>query len=174
MYRKNKNPFPKWKAQTEVEHDASSGSAVLPQIGLMILSSTLVHLHIDRGFIRLNVTAADQLSPHRGDYRDQQLADFQNPAVQRRSADFRAEVSLQNHALPMQGRVSQYLLMTVSMTIRSLARHFSMISGSSGAETTPSSSHDRQARYQVRAPRSTMRCVSDPPPVSQVSPFLTQ
>jgi hypothetical protein len=42
----------------------------------MILSSALVHLYIDRGFIRLNVTSANQLSPHRGDHRDQQLADF--------------------------------------------------------------------------------------------------
>ena len=71
----------------------------------MILSSALVHLHIDRGFVRLNVTSANQFSPHRGDHRDQQLADFQDPAVQRRSADFQAEVSFQNHALPMQGRV---------------------------------------------------------------------
>jgi hypothetical protein len=39
------------------------------------------------------------------------------------------------------------LLTTVSMTMRSLARHFSMIRGGSGAETTPSSSHDRQARF---------------------------
>ena len=33
-------------AQTEVEHHASSGSAVLPQIGLMI-SSALACLHIN-------------------------------------------------------------------------------------------------------------------------------
>src|SRR5664280_3501221 len=91
--------------QTEVEHHTSSGSAVLPQVGLMILSSSLAHLHIDRGFVRLNVTSADQFSPHCGDHRDQQLADFQDPAVQRRSADFQADVSSQNHALPIQGCV---------------------------------------------------------------------
>src|ERR1035438_4406161 len=33
------------------------------------------------------------------------------------------------------------------MTIGSLARHFSMIRGGRGAETTPRSSHDRQARF---------------------------
>src|SRR5271166_3805947 len=33
------------------------------------------------------------------------------------------------------------------MTMRSLARHFSMMRGGSGAATTPSSSHDRQARF---------------------------
>src|ERR1035441_8875040 len=68
----------------------------------MILSSALVHLYIHRGFVRLNVSSADQLSPHRSDHRDQQLADFEDPAVQRRSADLQADVSFQNHALPMQ------------------------------------------------------------------------
>src|SRR5208282_4336678 len=33
------------------------------------------------------------------------------------------------------------------MTIRALARHFSMIRGGRGAETTPRSSQDRQARF---------------------------
>src|SRR5260370_38868267 len=68
----------------------------------MILSSALAHLHIDRGFIRLYVSSADQLSPHRSDHRNQQLADLEDPAVQRRSADFQADVSFQNHALPME------------------------------------------------------------------------
>ena len=94
-------------AETEVEHHASSGSAVLPQIGLMILSSALAHLHINWGFIRLNVTPADQFSPHCRDHRDQQLAHFEDPAVQRCAADFQAAVSFQNHALPMQGRASR-------------------------------------------------------------------
>src|SRR5438094_3568124 len=91
--------------QTEVEHHDSSRATVLPQIRLMILSPALACLHIDWGFVRLNVTPADQLSPHCHDHRDQQLADFENPAVQRCSADFQAEVPLQNHALPMQGHV---------------------------------------------------------------------
>jgi hypothetical protein len=53
----------------------------------------------------LLVTSANQFSPHGGDHRDQQLADLQNPAVQGRAADFQADVSSQNYALPMQGRV---------------------------------------------------------------------
>ena len=52
-----------------------------------------------------NDRSADQLSPHRGDYRDQQFADFENPTIQRRAADVQAEIPFQNHALPMQGRV---------------------------------------------------------------------
>ena len=46
-------------AQTEVEHHRSSRSAELPQIGLMILPAALMHLHVDRGFIGLNVGAVD-------------------------------------------------------------------------------------------------------------------
>ena len=45
--------------QTEVEHHGSSGSAVLPEIRLVILPSALVHLHVHRGFIGLNVGAVD-------------------------------------------------------------------------------------------------------------------
>src|ERR1019366_8157625 len=88
-----------------VEHHASSGSTVLPEVRLVVLTSALACLHIDWGFIRLNVTSADQFSSHCRDHRDQQLADFENPAVQRCAADFQAEVPFQNHALPMQGRV---------------------------------------------------------------------
>jgi len=91
--------------QAEIEHHTPSGSAVLPQVGLVILSSALAHLHIHRGFIGLYVSSADQLSSHRGDHRDQQLADFENPAVQRRSADFQADVSFHNYALSMKGYV---------------------------------------------------------------------
>src|SRR5438552_267759 len=79
-----------------------SRATVLPKKRLMVLSSALACLHIDWGFIGLNVTAPDQLSPHRSDHRDQQLADFEDPAVQRRAADFQADVPFQNHALPMQ------------------------------------------------------------------------
>ena len=91
--------------QAEVEHHGSSGATVLPQVRLVVLTSALAGLHIDRGFVPLDVTAADQLLPHGGDYRDQQLADFQNPAVQRCAADFQAEVPFQNHAPPMQRRM---------------------------------------------------------------------
>src|ERR1035438_10078085 len=89
--------------QAEIENHASSGPTVLPEVSLVILSSALACLHIDRVFVRLYVSSANQLSTHRSDHRDQQLADFQNPAIQRRAADFQADVSLENHALPMQG-----------------------------------------------------------------------
>ena len=110
----------------------------------MILPPALVHLQVDRGFVRLNVTSANQFSPHRGDHRDQQLPDFQDPAVQRRTADFQAGVRV---ALPMQGRVIAILADDRIDNDAVTRRRFSMIRGGSGAETTPSSSHDRQARF---------------------------
>src|SRR6266567_3506964 len=60
--------------QAKVEHHGSSGPTVLPEICWVILSSALARLHIDWGFVRLNVTSANQLSPHSRDHRDQQLA----------------------------------------------------------------------------------------------------
>src|SRR6266436_3043416 len=71
----------------------------------MVLFPALACLHIDRSFVRLNVRSANQLAPHGGDHWDQQLANFQDPAVQRCAADFQSEVPFQNHALAMQGRV---------------------------------------------------------------------
>src|SRR5664279_5384274 len=44
--------------QAEIEHHGSSGATVLPEIRLVILSSALACLHIDWGFIRLNVATA--------------------------------------------------------------------------------------------------------------------
>jgi hypothetical protein len=67
--------------QAKIEHHASSGETVLPKIRLVILSSSLACLHIDWRFVGLNVTPTNQFSPHRRDHRDQQLADFEDPAV---------------------------------------------------------------------------------------------
>src|SRR5258708_13859156 len=60
--------------QAEIEHHASSGATVLPEVRLVVLSPALACLHIDRGFVRLNVTSADQFSPHCRDHRAHQLA----------------------------------------------------------------------------------------------------
>src|SRR5271154_6174744 len=89
--------------QAEIEHRASSGARALTEAGLAVLTAALACHHAGGGFPRLNVPPADQFSPHCRDHRDQQLADFENPAVQRCAADFQAEVPFQNHALPMQG-----------------------------------------------------------------------
>src|SRR6266496_5638141 len=56
--------------QAEVEDHRSSGATVLPEIRLVVLSPALACLYIDWGFIRLNVTRAQQLSPHCRDHRD--------------------------------------------------------------------------------------------------------
>src|SRR5713226_6776686 len=91
--------------QAEVEHHGSSGATVLPKVRLVILSLALARLHIDWGFVGLNVTSANQLSPHCRDHRDQQLADFEDPAVQSCSADFQTDVPFQNHALSVERSV---------------------------------------------------------------------
>jgi hypothetical protein len=133
--------------QAEIEHHASSGATVLPEVRLVVLTSALACLHIDWGFIRLYISSANQLSPHRGGHRNQQFAYLQNPAVQRRSADFQAEVPFQNHALPMQRRVIAVFaddrLDDDPVTRQALLDD----PGGSGADTTPSFSHDRQARF---------------------------
>src|SRR5271154_7598778 len=56
--------------QAEIEHRASSGATVLPEVRFVVLTSALACLHIDRGFIGLNVSSRDQLSPHRRDHRN--------------------------------------------------------------------------------------------------------
>jgi hypothetical protein len=133
--------------QTEVEHHGSSGATVLPQIRLVILSSALACLDIDWGFIGLYVSSANQLSPHRGDHPDRQFAYFQNPAVKRRSADFQADVSFEDHTLPMQRRVVAILADNRVDDDAVTRQAFLDDPWRQGAETTPSSSHDRQARF---------------------------
>src|ERR1700758_1451378 len=49
-------------SQLEVEHHASSGRAVLPQISLMVLPALIMHLHIHRSLIRLDVSSMDYLA----------------------------------------------------------------------------------------------------------------
>jgi hypothetical protein len=45
--------------QAKVEHHGSCGAAVVPLIGLTVLSPALVQLNINRGFICLNVCSTD-------------------------------------------------------------------------------------------------------------------
>ena len=44
-------------AQPEVEHHRAARVAVLPQVGLMVLASPVVHLHPHRRFIGLEVAS---------------------------------------------------------------------------------------------------------------------
>src|SRR5215471_16618917 len=54
------------------DHD-TAWPTVLPQVGLVMLSPALLHLHPHRSFIRLKVAFTQQLSPHGSGHRDQQL-----------------------------------------------------------------------------------------------------
>src|SRR5271165_64181 len=44
-------------SQAEVERNITSRSSVLPEVGLMILATAIVHLHIYRGLISLDITS---------------------------------------------------------------------------------------------------------------------
>src|ERR1017187_2744042 len=57
--------------QAEIENHASSGATVLPKVRMVVLTSALACLHIDWRFVGLNVSSADQFSPHCRHHRDQ-------------------------------------------------------------------------------------------------------
>ena len=46
-------------AQLKLEHHATSRPAVLPEISLMILPPPIVHLHVHRRFIRLDISPSE-------------------------------------------------------------------------------------------------------------------
>src|ERR1700733_14813988 len=50
--------------QAEIEYHSSSGATVLPEVRLVVLTSALACVHIDWRFVGLNVSSADQFSPH--------------------------------------------------------------------------------------------------------------
>jgi hypothetical protein len=65
----------------------------------MILASSVMHLHIDRRLIGLDVGTSEQFSPHRSHYRRQQFADRHHPTAHRGPADVDAGVAQEDDAL---------------------------------------------------------------------------
>ena len=76
----------------------------------MVRAASVVRLHIDRSFIRLDVGAGKQLVPHRSGYRHQHLSDGHHPAAHRGPADIDARVAQQGYALPKQWAVVTVLV----------------------------------------------------------------
>src|ERR1035438_10448112 len=74
----------------EIEDHAAPRSAVLPEIGLVVLAATVVHLHIDRRFIGLNITSSKQLLAHYSSDWHQQFAHAHYPAIHGGAADLDA------------------------------------------------------------------------------------
>ena len=97
-------------AHAKIENRHSAWRSILPQVALMICAAAVVHLHVDRGFIGLDVGAGKQLAPHRPGYRHQHLADGHHPAAHRGPANVDARVAKQGHALPIKGAVVTVLV----------------------------------------------------------------
>ena len=56
--------FP-FAAHAEIEDRHAARRSILPEIGLMVRTAAVARLHIDRGFIGLDVDAGKQLAPYR-------------------------------------------------------------------------------------------------------------
>src|SRR5436305_10858084 len=88
--------------ESKIEHYVPAGPAVLPQVGLMVFASSVVHLHAHWRFICLDIRATDQLTTDgRGNSREQ-LTHSHHPSIQRGAADLEPGLPLQNRALTVQ------------------------------------------------------------------------
>ena len=56
-------------AHAEIKNRHAPRLPVLPEISLMVCAAAVVRLHVDRGFIRLDVVAGKQLALHRFGHR---------------------------------------------------------------------------------------------------------
>ena len=65
----------------------------------MVLAAAIMHLHIDRRLIGLDVTSGEQLSAHRSHNRRQHLTYRHHPAAHRGPADVDARVAQEDDAL---------------------------------------------------------------------------
>src|SRR5207302_5087363 len=88
--------------EPKIEHYMAAGPAVLPQIGLMVFASTVVHLHAHWRFICLDIRAADQLTTDGRRNGREQLTHSHDPSIQRGAADLEAGLPFQNRALTVQ------------------------------------------------------------------------
>src|SRR5579863_6349661 len=65
----------------------------------MIRSAAVMGLHIDRGFVGLDVISGQSLIAHGAGHRDQHVTYPHDPAAHRRTADLDTGVALQNRTL---------------------------------------------------------------------------
>src|SRR5947209_16391782 len=91
--------------EPEIEHYLGAGLAVLPQVGLMVFASTVMHLHAHWRFIGLDIRAADQLTTDGRRNGREQLTHSHDPSIQRGAADLEAGLPFQNRALTVQRQV---------------------------------------------------------------------
>ena len=92
-------------AHAKIEDRPTARRSVLPEVGLMVLTTLVVRLHIDRGFVGLEVTTGQQLPAHGPDHRGEHLADRHHPAAHRGPRDLDAHIAQQDGALTIEWAV---------------------------------------------------------------------
>jgi hypothetical protein len=88
--------------QLEIEYDRSARSAILPEVGLVILALSSFGLDIDRGFIGLNVITTQKLLTHRPNDRHERFTDSHHPTTERDSRNLQPGFPLQHRTLSEQ------------------------------------------------------------------------
>ena len=76
----------------------------------MIVSPPIMHLHVHRCFIGLQVTSSQQLLLHCPHHRHQHLPHLHHPAIHRRPAQLQTGFLLQRLALPVQRKMAAVLV----------------------------------------------------------------
>src|ERR1035438_6908981 len=89
----------------KIEDRPTARRSVLPEVGLMVLTTLVVRLHIDRCLVGLDVTAGQQLPAHGPDHRGEHLADRHHPAAHRGPRDLDARIAQQDGALTIEWAV---------------------------------------------------------------------
>ena len=139
--------FPR-PAHAKVEDDRSAEPAVLELIGLVVAPLVCSRSKPDRGFIRLDVSAFEQIAFKNRRHGKQQFARSHDGRVERAARDFDSVVSLQIGGLPVKRQMGEVFLdeHVDKHSVGSLP--FSTILGPrAAAVTTPPSGHLRQASF---------------------------
>jgi hypothetical protein len=97
-------PF-SFTTHSKVEDHWSGWPAVLPKVGLVVFSPAIMHLHIHRGLVCLDIVAPEQFLAHRGSDRTQKFTDSHDPPIQSRSGQFDSGLPLQDRALSVERHV---------------------------------------------------------------------
>jgi hypothetical protein len=82
----------------------------LELIGLVVASLSFLALHVDRGFVGLDVSALEQIALKDGSQRKQQFARGRDGRIERAARDFDPVVSLQIGCLPVDRQMGEVFL----------------------------------------------------------------
>jgi hypothetical protein len=97
-------PF-SFTTHSKVEDHRSLRATVLPKVGLVVFSSAIVHLHIHRGLVCLDIVALEQFLAHGRSDRTQKFTNAHDPPIQSRSGQVDAGFPFQDRALSVERHV---------------------------------------------------------------------